>query len=577
MEKTPFLYAAHMKHSAKTQNTHPQLVSALIRLKKEYIGQLKERVAVIDELCAAGRSEMYTLDSLLKLMRIAHKLSESGKTFDLPSISDTGAALEQALSVAVDEMDSGFLSPATHRKVSEVVAATTAACRAAIEAEESVGESDASSLAAMMEAEHRQVLLIAVGSEQITDPGKLQEQLQYLGYETRIVGSISDLSGDEWVHLPSAAIIITTFTQGDRVAIRNYLEKRSVISNMLPPILYITAQNDFQTRLTAVRLQGDAFITTPVDNLQLIDNLGALVIRSHPCHYHVLIIDNDEVLANRYGLALERAGMTVTILTDPKLALQALSASAVDLVLMDFHMPGCNGFELACMLRQMEHYIHLPIVFLATEVHLDFLLRHAHLGIDDFITKPVSPEHLVGMVTGRAVRSSLLHKFMDQDSATGLLNHTRLKKELVLEVGRSTRKRSTFSYALLDIDHFKLVNDTFGHATGDVVIQAMAHLLRERLRYTDVIARYGGEEFGVILPDADAEHALSILLEVQKKFAAIAFPTQKDAFHVTFSGGIAEFPAFNSDAALSIAADRALYAAKKAGRNQLLVAPAEKR
>jgi len=565
-----------MKPKAKAEEPNPQLVSALIRLKKEYVAQLKARVAAIEELCSGDQSDMYTLESLLKLTRLAHQLAGSGKTFDLPAISDTGAALELVLSKAVEEMDGGFLSPATHRKVSDAVTAVTGACQMAINTKENLGTINAIALAAVADVEQRQVLLIAQGSEPIADIDKLQEQLQYLGYETRIVGNIEALSQDEWVRLPSAAIIITTFSQADRVAIRTYLEKRSVINSMLPPILYLTKQNDFQTRLTAVRLQGDAFLTVPVDNLQLIDNLGALVIRSHPTHYHVLIIDDDEVLANRYGLALEKAGMTVTILNDPKNALKVLSSSTIDLVLLDFHMPGCNGFELACMLRQMDHYIHLPIIFLSVEVHLDFLLRHAHLGIDDFLTKPVSLEHLVGVVSGRAVRSSLLHKFMDQDSATGLLNHSRLKKELVLEVARATRKRTIFSYALLDIDHFKLVNDTYGHAMGDVVIQAIAHLLRERLRYTDIIARYGGEEFGIILPDADAEHALTILEEIRKKFSSIAFPIHNEEFHVTFSGGIAEFPVFSTDSTLSIAADKALYMAKKSGRDQIVVATPEK-
>jgi len=551
------------------QETPPALAIALIKLKIKYIAQLGNTIAEMDVLCPPPAPAVLTLESLLKLTRIAHKLAGSGKTFDLPSISDAGHALEIILAQAIEETDNNSLSPATQAKVKTATATLNKTCRLAI------SNIEPESLPEVVfpspeKTVNQPVVLIATGSD-MTTSGQLKEQLQYLGFKIQLVGNIASLAKHKGNAPPLVIIIVTSFSQKDTSAIQAYLKTRDALEAS-SPILYLASQNTFGMRLAAVRLRGDAFLALPVDHLQLIDKLGTLAERSRPYHYHVLIVDDDEMLATRYGIALEKAGMLVTILNDPKRALEIMDTAAIDLVLMDFDMPDCNGYELASMLRQMDNYIRLPILFLSAQPNLDSRLRHAHLGIDAFLSKPVTVEQLVQAVSGRAARSSVLHKFINEDSATGLLNHTRLKKELVLEISRSTRENSRFTYALLDIDHFKMVNDTFGHAMGDVVIKTLAHLLRQRLRLTDIIGRYGGEEFGVVLLNANAQQALRILQKIHMQFSSIIFTANKQEFNVTFSGGIAAFPTFSTDATLSLAADEALYKAKHRGRNQLVVA-----
>ena len=131
-------------------------------------------------------------------------------------------------------------------------------------------------------------------------------------------------------------------------------------------------------------------------------------------------------------------------------------------------------------------------------------------------------------------------------------------------------------YAILDIDKFKLVNDTYGHPTGDRVIKSLSRLLQQRLRKVDIVGRVGGEEFAVILVDTDAENATRILNEMREHFMALVFYSGDIEFHSAFSCGVASFADYDTAQELNEAADRALYAAKEGGRNQVVLAHADK-
>ncbi|MFW6344149.1 MAG: GGDEF domain-containing protein, partial [Sediminispirochaetaceae bacterium] len=127
------------------------------------------------------------------------------------------------------------------------------------------------------------------------------------------------------------------------------------------------------------------------------------------------------------------------------------------------------------------------------------------------------------------------------------------------------------SFAMIDADHFKDVNDTHGHLTGDRVLKSLSRMLQDRLRRTDIIGRYGGEEFGIILINTDSEEAKRIMDEIRENFARVRHHSEKKGFFVTFSCGIASYPAIESPEEINLAADEALYSAKEAGRNRVVI------
>lgn len=161
---------------------------------------------------------------------------------------------------------------------------------------------------------------------------------------------------------------------------------------------------------------------------------------------------------------------------------------------------------------------------------------------------------------------------MVRDSLTGLFNHTAIQDQLVLEVARANRQGISLAVAMIDIDYFKRVNDTYGHQAGDRVIKSLSRLLKQRLRETDIVGRYGGEEFVVILNNANGLVAVEVLDAIRKDFARLYHYAEGAEFSVTFSCGIADISCFNDALKLGDAADSALYKAKRLGRNRVVLA-----
>jgi diguanylate cyclase (GGDEF)-like protein len=303
----------------------------------------------------------------------------------------------------------------------------------------------------------------------------------------------------------------------------------------------------------------------------LVDSLDTLTAHEAPEPYRILIVDDEPELAQFYEWTLQGAGMQTHAVSDPLKVMEPLTDFRPDLILMDVYMPLYSGLELAMAIRQQQDYVGIPIVFLSGETNVDKQLSAMNIGGDDFLTKPIRPDHLVSAVAARARRSRALRSFMIRDSLTGLLNHTTTKEQIEIEVARARRSHEPLAFAMLDIDRFKSINDTYGHLVGDRVIKNLARLLQQRLRSTDVIGRYGGEEFAVLLTGADSATAFRVLDEIRSGFAALKQQSAGAEFTATLSGGIATFPHFDAGAQLTDAADKALYAAKNGGRNKILL------
>jgi diguanylate cyclase (GGDEF)-like protein len=239
-------------------------------------------------------------------------------------------------------------------------------------------------------------------------------------------------------------------------------------------------------------------------------------------------------------------------------------------VLLDVSMPGCSGPELAQIIRMNDDWLRVPIIYLSAETDVSKQMNALIKAGDDFITKPISDNALVAAVFSRAQRARILSNALSRDSLTGLLKHADIKEQAAVELERAQRSGKPASVAMLDIDFFKKVNDSYGHAAGDNVIRALANLLRQRLRRVDSLGRYGGEEFLVVLPDCSAEQAHKILDEIRQRFAELKFIASGSEFSVTLSAGIASTETTSTDASdLLDKADQALYAAKHSGRNRV--------
>ncbi|MGK9046564.1 diguanylate cyclase [Stutzerimonas chloritidismutans] len=338
------------------------------------------------------------------------------------------------------------------------------------------------------------------------------------------------------------------------------------------PLLLIHDRADFASQLAAVRAGAQGFFVRPLDITQLENSLERCLDRQQGEPFRVLIVDDDAELAARYSLVLRNAQMQVQILTEPTRVLETMRSFNPEVLLLDVNMPDCSGPELAQMIRLHDEWLRVTIIYLSAETDTHRQMAALLKAGDDFITKPISDTALVAAVYSHAQRARSLSTALARDSLTGLLKHADIKEQLALEVQRTTRTGKPASVVMLDLDHFKQINDTYGHAAGDNVIRALANLLRQRLRRIDSLGRYGGEEFVAVLPECSALQARRIFDEIRVRFAALSFNAGDQEFRVTFSAGICETDGHSASGLLLEHADQALYVAKHNGRNQVQIA-----
>lgn len=400
---------------------------------------------------------------------------------------------------------------------------------------------------------------------------QIQTQLSCFGYDVHTFSNLDDMHNAITAKIPDAVIMDVVFPEGEDAG-TTFIQNLQPKNGPVLPTVFISGRSDFQTRLQAVKAGGAAFLTKPLRCLDIVEHLDILTSRAQPDPYRVLVVDDEPQIAEFHASVLKDAGMAVQVIHEPASTVESLREFRPELVLVDMYMPGCNGHELAQVIRQMPEYISMPIVYLSSETNTEKQQLALAAGADGFLTKPIDPGELVSAVVVRAERMRALRSLMVRDSLTGLFNHTATKQFLENAVVNARRYNGTLCYAVIDVDHFKAVNDTYGHPVGDRVLLALSRMLRQKLRQNDVIGRLGGEEFGVVLLEAGLAKAKEIIDALRVDFTRVKFWAKDVEFSVSFSAGLAEFPDCDGVEALSEQADKALYAAKFGGRNKVLVA-----
>lgn len=394
----------------------------------------------------------------------------------------------------------------------------------------------------------------------------LAEQLAQFGFRTLWRPSADTVGADLQAHRDIAVIICDVFLEhGSAGPVLRQLRQHG---QPCPPMIFISGHLDFMTRLEAARAGAIAFFPKPLDIGALVDRLEQLVRPAPPVPYEILLVDDARAMADYHASLLLGAGMRTRVLTDPTRVYDAMSEHEPDLLVLDMHMPVCSGVELAAVIRQDPRFVGLPIVFLSGDPDIERRIGALSFGADDFLLKPIDPRLFVSSVAVRAARYREMRSRISQDSLTGLLNHTSIKRQLDVEISRAQRSGRPLSFALLDLDHFKRINDSFGHPVGDEVIRSLCRLLNQRLRRTDIAGRYGGEEFALVLPDTDLRQAGGLLNELRQAFRQIVQHPVGRKFHCTMSCGIASFPEVAPERLISYA-DKALYEAKRLGRDRV--------
>lgn len=545
--------------------TEEDLQAKLKVLQANYRKALPGRLDNINSLWGSLRSDPAQAGLMEDFHHQVHNLAGSGATFGMPLLSQSARNLEVLLKSLLhskasldgdQEAQIILLLDALNDSAQEDVQEDNLLVQFSVVAETALSESEQHILVVEDDANLAAWLGMQIGS---------------FGFSVDVINNVREIEEAIANKNPSVILSDIGFPEGELAGI-DYVSRAMQENQLDIPLIFLSSRNDISARLQAVRAGCDAYFTKPVNISSLIDKLNELGVDKNKEPYRVLIVDDELALSEFFSAVVEQAGMTSMVVNHPMEIMEPLYDYQPDLILMDIHMPECSGIELARVIRQQPNLVYVPIVFLSSESDSEMQFSAMSEGGDDFLVKPIDPMHLVRSISIRAKRSRLLRDQMIRDSLTGLFNHTRLKEQLEIEVARAQRYQSEFAFAMVDIDHFKSVNDTHGHMTGDSVLKSLSQFFLQRLRKTDIVGRYGGEEFAVILPETSEQAAFYVMEQLRRDFSKVTHQTSAGKFSVTFSCGIAVFPKFKEANKINSMADKALYMAKESGRNRLCIA-----
>ncbi len=539
----------------------PHKANKFYQLQQKYIQQLPNKLTQIQQHWQAWKTQ-YQADDVEAVKRLVHSLAGSAGTFHFSQLSEQARLLEQYLfALTTDKL--------SDTQEQEIESAFIELQKQVEKGPEVIVPDTNISPASEPEPSRPEYLIYVVEDDKHLAE-EIRQQLCFFGYQVETFHDATTALEKVQQQLPTAMIIDVQLPEGE-LAGTALAQHFHHFSAQKIPLIFISMRDDWDARLAAVRGGGQAYLVKPIDFSELLDRLDMLTRTHERAPFRVLVVDDMALLAEQYALALTHAGMSTQVVTDANRLFEPLYDFKPELILMDLNMPHCSGGEAAKVIRQKEEFTSIPIVYLSTESNHDCQLNAMRLGGDDFLEKPISNEDLVAAVSIRAERFRNIRSLMNRDSLTGLLNHATIKTYLETEISRLQRQQTGhLSFAIVDLDHFKSVNDTYGHPTGDRVIKSISRLLSQRLRKSDLIGRYGGEEFAVIFPDTDVEAAMNVVNELRERFASIIHVHQNQRFSCTFSAGIAAMPPYQSNMDELIRhADEALYQAKHAGRNRV--------
>jgi diguanylate cyclase (GGDEF)-like protein len=303
--------------------------------------------------------------------------------------------------------------------------------------------------------------------------------------------------------------------------------------------------------------------------------------------HRILVVDDDPETGRLVRSWFEGQPFEVLVADGGHKGVKLALAERPDLILLDLRMPDMDGLAVARKLRSEATTRNIPVLMLTACRDVEHKVEAFSAGADDYVTKPFEFEEVGArietMLRRREVTSHLetrvedlsstneqLERLLVMDEKTGLFNFREFQRRLKEEWQRARRYDMLLSLVMLDLDHFKRLNDTLGHQAGDQVLREFAMLVAGGARGTDIAARYGGEEFAVVLPHTDAPMALRVAERIRKAVREFIFLDEENPTRITVSAGVATYPSttdINSVDALVRAADMALYEAKKRGRN----------
>jgi len=527
------------------------LHDALAELKREYLFEAPGRLAELRKDVAAFRAG--ESDAVLSLVRRFHRLAGSGGSYGFPDISDIARGGERWLkteSPTPGEVNAARLEDLVDR------------------------------LAGAFDAAARELGLPARGPA-VTEFGwralvigresrlrqEVQDALVNSGFLVRSESGAGEPRELKLSERPDLVVVIEEPTGPDPFAAATAWSGAGPVR---PRSIVLVNRSEMIDRVRALAAGIDSVL--PAERVAVdLPTYAKTLARIGSPPPRVLLVESDPAQAEMITQWLEQVNAKVSHCVDGTAARDAMNRETPDLILTDIRLPGIDGPSLARLVRQDPRFGLTPIVFLTHHDTVADQIEALSAGADHFLTEPVDRELLTHLVINRAERGRRLREMVHRDGLTGLLNHATLMAELEHAVEFARRHGESFAFLMIDVDHFKRINDRYGHLAGDQVLLHVARVFQTTARASDLIGRYGGEEFGMILRRTD--RAGAGILAGKLRAALVEQPAVVgvgETIPIRVCIGIAAYP---DDAATAgepaQLADTALYRAKAGGRDRI--------
>ncbi len=380
------------------------------------------------------------------------------------------------------------------------------------------------------------------------------------------------------------------------------------------PVIMVTALSEQADRVRGLEAGADEFLTKPINDTSLFLRVKSLVrvkvlldelrmrdqtalqlgisaenaFVSDVTGSRILLVDDDPVQTRQMTGKLNEE-FHVTAIDDVSIVMEQAAHGNFDLVLVSTLLSETDGLRLAMQIKGLEEIRHVPVLILVDEDDTRSMTKGLEMGINDYLRVPVDKNELVARVRTQVRRKryqeALRANYQQSismaitDNLTGLYNRHYLSTHLSNLVANISKNNKPLSLVIMDMDHFKQVNDTYGHDAGDLCLKQLAKMILDVCRSSDLVARFGGEEFVVLLPETDAAEAFQTAERIRKRIESTPFVFQSTQLQKTISLGVSTLTAFSLSASVEESstqllkrADDALYKAKNAGRNRTVAA-----
>jgi diguanylate cyclase (GGDEF)-like protein len=528
---------------------HDAAEDPMAELQREYLREAPERLADLRKDLASFRSgEPDALDSLRSRF---HRLAGSGGSYGFPKVTEVARAMEQRI---LGELP---LTPQDADQIERAILDLKAAF-------------DEAALDLRMPMVLGRIPGFGWRTLLMMPPGEMREQIVVTLQEAGFWVDLRDGEVDPWDVSPSERpdlVVISSELVPDPLVAARYW---AAATPERPRAVVLADATERYDRLRTAAAGVDAVFGPAALPRGLAQYARALAqIGAPPAN--VVVVEDDPAQAQLFATWLAQLNARASICMTAAQARETLAHETPDLVLLDVDLPDVDGYALARLMRQDPRLALVPIVFLTARHSLADEMEGLRAGGDDFLAKPVERSHLLQVVLTRTERGRRIRELVHRDGLTGVLNHATLMAELEHAVAFASRHGEPICFLMLDLDHFKRINDTHGHLVGDQVLMHVARVFRKLIRGSDLLGRYGGEEFGIILRRCPPANGLAIAQKLREGLAQSPVKLQGgEEIPLRVSIGVATFPGsgINSTSVAS-AADRALYRAKSAGRDRV--------